>query len=358
MPEAGNTPLLQVENLTKEYVLRNNLVRRVRGQGREVLRAVSDVTLSIERGETLSLVGESGCGKSTFGRLVLSLESSTSGQIRYAGQVLNGKSANSGEVRRRMQIIFQDPYSSLNPRKTVRQTIEEVLSVHKLCPPRERKARVDGLLERVGLAPEMADRKPHQFSGGQRQRIGIARALAIGPEFIVADEPVSALDVSVQAQVLNLLMHLQEDLGLTYLFISHNLGVVRHVSQRVAVMYLGKIVEVSPTADLFAEPLHPYTQALLRAVPSLDPDQTSKSVAVEGDLPNPINPPTGCHFHPRCPFAMDICRRQYPSLRAVRDRRTVACHLYADNAVPVGATVTPVTEPYSADTIPPSTRML
>jgi oligopeptide/dipeptide ABC transporter ATP-binding protein len=282
-------------------------------------------------------VGESGCGKSTLGRLLLYLDAPTGGRIRYAGADVNVNDARSvARLRRKIQIIFQDPYSSLNPQKTVRSTLQEVLAVHKLCASSERKERVSALLERVGLSPDMADRKPHEFSGGQRQRIGIARALAVNPEFIVADEPVSALDVSVQAQVLNLLTRLQEDLNLTYLFISHNLGVVRHVTQRVAVMYLGKIVETAPTADLFAEPLHPYTQALMQAVPALDPDVRTRTAAVEGDLPNPINRPTGCHFHPRCPFAMDICKQEYPALRPAGPGKAVACHLY-----PAGSSATP-----------------
>jgi oligopeptide/dipeptide ABC transporter ATP-binding protein len=256
------------------------------------------------------------------------LEEPTAGEIRYEGAVVDSDGI--AALRRKAQIIFQDPFSSLNPRKTVRRAIEEVLAVHGLCSRGERRARVDELLERVGLSPELADRRPRQFSGGQRQRIGIARALAVGPEFIVADEPVSALDVSVQAQVLNLLVELQEQLDLTYLFISHNLGVIRHLSRRVVVMYLGKVVEESPTGELFAEPLHPYTQALMHAVPQLDPDQAVETAAVEGDLPNPIHPPSGCHFHPRCPFAMDRCRAESPELRRVAARRVVACHLYDD----------------------------
>jgi peptide/nickel transport system ATP-binding protein len=320
--------IVETRNLSKEYVLRAGLVRRLRRLPRETLRAVDGVSLRILRGQTIALVGESGCGKSTFGRLLLQLEPPTSGEIRYEGLLANGGGGGRSELRRKAQIIFQDPYSSLNPRKTVRATLEEVLSVHDLCPPGERRARVEELLERVGLRPEIAKRRPHQLSGGQRQRIGIARALAMGPEFIVADEPVSALDVSVQAQVLNLLLKLQEELHLTYLLISHSLGVVRHISERVVVMYLGRIVEEAPTAELFAEPLHPYTQALLRAVPSLDPDVVTETAAVEGDLPNPIHPPTGCHFHPRCPHAMDVCRREYPSLRRAPGGRTVACHLY------------------------------
>jgi oligopeptide/dipeptide ABC transporter ATP-binding protein len=334
MTDSGSEAIVETRNLSKEYVLHGGILRRLRRLPPETLRAVDDVSLRILRGETVGLVGESGCGKSTFGRLLLQLEAPTGGEIRYEGLLANGNGAralNDGpRLRRKVQIIFQDPYSSLNPRKTVRATLQEVLSVHKLCRPEERRERVDELLERVGLTPEIADRRPHQLSGGQRQRIGIARALAVGPEFIVADEPVSALDVSVQAQVLNLLMNLQEELNLTYLLISHSLGVVRHISQRVVVMYLGKIVEQAPTAELFAEPLHPYTQALLRAVPSLDPDVVVETAAVEGDLPNPIDPPSGCHFHPRCPFAMDVCLREYPSLRRVSGGRTVACHLYED----------------------------
>lgn len=246
--------------------------------------------------------------------------------MRYEGELVDKTTAD--RLRRKIQIIFQDPFSSLNPRKTVGKALEEVLSVHNLCPKESRKARVAELLDRVGLSPEMANRRPRQFSGGQRQRIGIARALAMGPEFIVADEPVSALDVSVQAQVLNLLTELQEELGLTYLLISHNLGVIRHLTRRIVVMYLGKVVEESPTGDLFEDPLHPYTQALIRAVPDIDPDRAVGTVAVEGDLPNPIHPPSGCHFHTRCPFAMDVCRSEYPQPRHVASGRLVACHLY------------------------------
>jgi oligopeptide transport system ATP-binding protein len=227
-----------------------------------------------------------------------------------------------------MQVVFQDPYSSLNPTMTVRQMLQEVLAVHRVCSPSDRPARIAALLEMVGLSADMADRKPHQFSGGQRQRIGIARALAVQPDFIVADEAVSALDVSVQAQVLNLMMRLQDDLGLTYLFIAHNLGVVQHISRRVAVMYLGRIVEMAPTDDLFHESLHPYTQALLRAVPKPVPRRKTVTPALEGDPPNPANRPTGCHFHPRCPHAMPLCRTEYPPTVAVSAGRTVACHLY------------------------------
>ncbi|HWE63167.1 MAG TPA: oligopeptide/dipeptide ABC transporter ATP-binding protein, partial [Chloroflexota bacterium] len=273
--------------------------------------------------------GESGCGKSTFGRLLLRLYEPTKGEIYHNGvNILSHDARATRELRTKIQVVFQDPYSSLNPTMSVRQMLEEVLSVHRVCPPEQRRERVGQLLEMVGLAREMAARRPHQFSGGQRQRLGIARALAVGPDFIVADEAVSALDVSVQAQVLNLMMRLQEDLGLTYLFIAHNLGVVQHISQRVAVMYLGKIVELAPSIDLFSEPLHPYTKALLRAVPKPVPRQKAATPALEGDPPSPVNRPSGCHFHPRCPFAMPICKEQYPVLRPVSATRTVACHLY------------------------------
>lgn len=330
-----SVPLVETRGLSKGYELHGSILGRLRGHERETLRAVDDVSLRIMRGETVALVGESGCGKSTFGRLLLHLEKPSAGEILYDGAAVDAASVTL--LRRKAQIIFQDPFSSLNPRKTVRKALEEVLAVHRLCAPRERRARVDQLLERVGLSHELADRRPRQFSGGQRQRIGIARALAVGPEFLVADEPVSALDVSVQAQVLNLLVELQEQLHLTYLFISHNLGVVRHVSNRVVVMYLGKVVEEAPTADLFEAPLHPYTQALMRAVPQLDQDEAVETVAVEGDLPNPIHPPAGCHFHPRCPAAMDLCRSEYPLLRRVTPQRVVACHLYDGEAEATGA---------------------
>ena len=330
-PEQEHDVLVETRDLSKHYPLRASLAAAIRGRERETLRAVDGVSISIRRGETVGLVGESGCGKSTFGRLLLHLEKPSGGDVRFDGEIVD--SASLTLLRRRAQIIFQDPFSSLNPRKTVRSALEEVLAVHHVCPPHERRARVDELLERVGLTAEFAARRPRQFSGGQRQRIGIARALAIGPEFIVADEPVSALDVSVQAQVLNLLTELQDDLKLTYLFISHNLGVVRHLSQRVVVMYLGKVVEESPTAALFDEPLHPYTQALIRAIPELDPDGGEDAVAVEGDLPNPIHPPSGCHFHPRCRFAMDVCRTEYPHARRVAPERVVACHLYDGGSV-------------------------
>jgi oligopeptide transport system ATP-binding protein len=325
----ASTPLLEARGVSKEFVLADGLLRRVRGLPAETLKAVDDVSLTINRGETVGLVGESGCGKSTFGRLLLRLYEPTAGEIYHNGVNILGHDARATrELRTKIQMVFQDPYSSLNPTMTVSSMLEEVLSVHKVCPPEQRKDRVGSLLEMVGLTREMANRKPHQFSGGQRQRIGIARALAVGPDFIVADEAVSALDVSVQAQVLNLMMHLQEDLGLTYLFIAHNLGVVEHISQRVAVMYLGKIVELAPSAELFKEPLHPYTKALLRAVPKPVPRKKDATAALEGDPPSPVNRPSGCHFHPRCPFAMPVCKEVYPTLRTVAPGRAVACHLY------------------------------
>lgn len=325
--------LVETRELTKHYPLHTNIP--LAGRRRETLRAVDGVSMAIRRGETVGLVGESGCGKSTFGRLLLHLETPSSGEVRFEGEVVETSAL--PRLRRKAQIIFQDPFSSLNPRKTVRSTLEEVLAVHRVCPAQERRVRVDELLERVGLSSDLAARRPRQFSGGQRQRIGIARALAVDPEFIVADEPVSALDVSVQAQVLNLLTELQDELKLTYLFISHNLGVVRHLSQRVVVMYLGRVVEESPTGALFDEPLHPYTQALIRAVPEIDPDKAGETVAVEGDLPNPIHPPSGCHFHPRCRFAMDVCRIEYPHPRRVSPGRVVACHLYDGDPVGSGS---------------------
>jgi oligopeptide/dipeptide ABC transporter ATP-binding protein len=281
------------------------------------------------RGQTVGLVGESGCGKSTLGRVLLALERPTAGEVHFEGRPVDMADRSAvRRLRRDIQIIFQDPYSSLNPRQTVHAALEEVLQVHRLCPPGERRARVNELLERVGLEPAMGDRRPHEFSGGQRQRIVIARALAVGPRFIVADEAVSALDVSIRAQILNLLVSLQDELDLTYLFISHDLGVVRHMSARIVVMYLGRVVEEAATAELFDEPLHPYTQALLAAVPSVEAGEPRHESSVEGDLPSPLDPPTGCHFHPRCPFAMDRCRHEYPALRSRPSGRTVACHLY------------------------------
>jgi oligopeptide transport system ATP-binding protein len=286
------------------------------------------VSIAVPRGETLGVVGESGSGKSTLGRLLLQLERPTSGDILFDGHsILKATSAERRRLRKRIQVVFQDPYSSLNPTMSVGRALSEVLSVHDIGTRESRPAQVADLLERVGLSPSFSNRRPRQFSGGQRQRIGIARALAVQPDFIVADEAVSALDVSIQAQVLNLLMRLQDELGLTYLFISHNLSVARHISNAIAVMYLGRIVEQAPTDELFAEPLHPYTQALFRAAPKPVPKRRTITPAVAGDIPNPIDRPSGCHFHPRCPFVMDVCRTEYPPAHR-RGQRIVACHLY------------------------------
>ncbi len=328
MIEGDATPLVEVRDLAKHFPVASGIRRVMSRQGAEVLKAVDGVSLSIARGETLGLVGESGCGKSTLGRTILRLYEPTAGEVYHSGvNILAHDARATRELRRKMQIIFQDPYSSLNPSKTVRSTLSEVLKFHNICPAADRLQRVGELLGMVGLPSEAGDRKPHQFSGGQRQRIGIARALAVGPDFIVADEAVSALDVSIQAQVLNLLLKLQDDLGLTYLFIAHNLGVVRQISKRVAVMYLGRIVESASTEDLFREPLHPYSQALFRAMPLLEAGRKSGAPALEGDPPNPINRPSGCHFHTRCPHVMPRCTEEYPAPRIIGGR-SVACHLY------------------------------
>ena len=327
VPDTG--PLLKVSNLVKHFAVRGGLLSR------EVDRvhAVDGVSFDIRRGETLGLVGESGCGKSTTGRCVLRLIEPTSGEITFAGRdvrALDGKDLTA--LRRDMQIIFQDPFASLNPRMTVGAIIGEALIIHKLGRSRKaRDERVIDLLETVGLRADHMTRYPHEFSGGQRQRIGIARALAVEPKLIVCDEPVSALDVSVQAQVINLLQDLQEKFGLTYLFIAHDLSVVEHISTRVAVMYLGRVVEIADAHDLYANPKHPYTQALLSAVPIPDPAIKRQRIMLQGDVPNPINPPKGCHFHTRCPVRMPHCSVEAPKLDEHANGHRVACHLYPAN---------------------------
>jgi oligopeptide/dipeptide ABC transporter ATP-binding protein len=324
-------PILSVRELSKHFGTPNGAVQ-----------AVSDVSFELAEGETLGLVGESGCGKSTLGKTIMRLIEPTGGRVVIAGTDITGLSRRALRPHRRlMQMIFQDPYASLNPRKTAGQIIEEPMAVHGLGAKGERRERVRGLMGRVGLRPETADRYPHEFSGGQRQRIGIARALALEPRVIICDEPVSALDVSVQAQVINLLARLQAELGLSYVFISHDLSVVAHVAQRVAVMYLGRIVELASSAEIWTQPLHPYTQALISAVPSADPDAAGrKRIILEGDLPSPLNPPTGCAFHTRCPVAVDSCRRVAPQLRPLgRNGRLVACDCVGEGAD--GAPVAP-----------------
>ena len=321
--EAAATPLLELHDVVKHFPSRD-------GQG--VVHAVDGVSLTLRRGETLGIVGESGCGKSTLARVILRLVEPTSGTIRFDGEDLLGLGPRALRARRRdMQLIFQDPYASLDPRFTVGSIIGEPLAIHGIGGREARRHQVAELLRIVGLDADAARRYPHEFSGGQRQRIGIARAIALEPKLVVADEPVSALDVSIQSQILNLLVDLRERLGLSYIFISHDLAVVEHISDRVAVMYLGRIVEVADTETLYANPCHPYTQALISAIPEPDPDRKREHIVLRGDIPSPEHPPSGCRFHPRCPKVMPHCRDQAPALRNVGTAsrpHLVECHLY------------------------------
>ena len=318
-------PLLRVDGLKKHFPVNDGFLSR----RRSVVHAVDGVSFQIDRGETLGMVGESGCGKSTVGRAILNLIEPTEGIVQLAGHDITGLSrAQMLPYRRRMQVIFQDPYSSLNPRMTAGELVGEPLAVHGVAAGQEKRDRVAALFHRVGLLPDQMRSYPHEFSGGQRQRIGIARALAIGPELIIADEPVSALDVSIQAQVINLLMDLQDEFGISYLFIAHDLSVVEHMSHRVAVMYLGKVVELAGRRDLFHSPQHPYTEALLSAVPRPQPRQNRRGrIILSGEMPNPIDPPAGCHFHTRCPHVTPHCKVEAPLLREVLPGHWASCHL-------------------------------
>jgi oligopeptide transport system ATP-binding protein len=322
---ASGRPLVEIKHVKKYFPIRKGVLQR------EVARvhAVDDVSFAVQEGETLGLVGESGCGKSTLGRTIVRLLEPTAGEIIFQGRRIEELSSRQlRPLRREMQMVFQDPYASLNPRKRVGTIIGDPMKIHKLGDAKERKAHVEELLETVGLSPEHYNRFPHEFSGGQRQRIGIARALALKPKLIVADEPVSALDVSIQSQMLNLLEDLQTEFHLTYIFIAHDLGVVRHVSNRIAVMYLGKLVEVSPAEELYTRPIMPYTEALLSAVPVPDPDLAAarKRIVLEGDVPSPINPPSGCRFHPRCRYATQVCKEVEPPLVDYGSGHLAACH--------------------------------
>ncbi|WP_249661469.1 ABC transporter ATP-binding protein [Lysinibacillus fusiformis] len=317
--------LLKVDGLKKYFPIRKGVLNTQTGD----IKAVDDVSFEVFEGETLGIVGESGCGKSTTGRLLMRLLEPTEGNIEFAGKMISELSNNEmRKARRDIQMIFQDPYASLNPRHNIGKILEEPLIVHGIGNAKERKQKVLELLEIVGLNEYHIKRYPHQFSGGQRQRIGIARALMTNPRLLIADEPVSALDVSIQAQVLNLLQKLQKDLKLTYIFISHDLGVVRHISNRVGVMYLGKLVELTASEDLYAEPLHPYTQALLSSVPVPDPTFEREQMIITGDIPSASNPPSGCTFHTRCPFKMEQCSQVVPKMQEVKPGHYVACHLY------------------------------
>lgn len=333
--ELGET-LLDVKNLQVYFPLTAGIWRRTVGH----VRAVDDISFELAEGETLSLVGESGCGKTTTGRAIMRAVEPTGGEVTYrmrdGRQLLSTPEddSNRKELRQEMQIMFQDPFASLNPRMTVFDIVADPMRVNRLASGRELEDRVSEMLRLVGLAPEYMRRFPHAFSGGQRQRIGIARALVMNPRLVIADEPVSALDVSVQAQILNLMQDLQQDLGLTYLFISHDLSVVQYISHRVAVMYVGKIVETAPTEKLFTEPKHPYTQALLSAVPIPNPEIANRTAPLQGEVADPANPPSGCYFHPRCPFAQEICRTTEPLMREITEGHSTACHFAEDLELP------------------------
>ncbi len=325
MSSNGDAPLIETIHLKKYFPIRKGVLQH------EVARvhAVDDVSLQVHQGETLGLVGESGCGKSTFGRTIVRLLEPTDGDVRFEGRSIAKLGARAMRpLRREMQMVFQDPFASLNPRKRVGSIIGDPMKIHHVGDKKDRRQRVQELLETVGLSPEHYNRFPHEFSGGQRQRIGVARALALRPKLIVADEPVSALDVSIQAQMINLLEELQDEFKLTYVFIAHDLGVVRHVSDRIAVMYLGKIFELSPAEELYERPIHPYTEALLSAVPIPDPDlsEQRERIVLQGDVPSPISPPSGCRFHPRCRYATEICQQVEPPLVSYGNNHLAACH--------------------------------
>jgi len=320
-------PILEVRNLTKVFEQPRSMLDAIQRRPAASLMAVDKVSFQIHEHESLGLVGESGCGKTTLGRTILRLYEPNAGTILFEGQdITHMNQAELQPIRRRMQVVFQDPYSSLNPRMTVRQTIVEVLRFHQICRREAEEERLHSLLRMVGLSPESADRYPRSFSGGQRQRIGLARALAVQPTFLVADEPVSALDVSIQAQVLNLLTDLRDELGLTMLFVAHELSIIKHVSTRVAVMYLGEIVEIGTTEEVFENAQHPYTEALLRALPRPEPRRRERQPVLEGDIPSPLSIPSGCRFHSRCPIAKDICRTTLPPRRQISPTHEVLCH--------------------------------
>lgn len=323
----NNNHFVEIKNLKKYFPVKSNALFGHKSN----VKAVDDVSFFIDKGETLGLVGESGCGKTTLGRTVIKLYEPTGGNIIYNGKDIAGLTPKQMlAYRRKMQMIFQDPYASLNPRMTVGDIVGESIDIHRLMKGKERHDRIQYLLEKIGLNSEHANRYPHEFSGGQRQRIGIARALAVEPEFIICDEPISALDVSIQAQVVNMLEDLQDDMNLTYLFIAHDLSMVKHISDRIGVMYLGKMMELAESNELYSHPVHPYTQALLSAIPVPDPDEAAqnKRIMLEGEIPSPIDPPPGCRFRGRCRYAKDICAEQEPELKDIGGNHLVACHLY------------------------------